>query len=65
MHPNTSMKDDITQTSVKIPTHLLERIQRIADREHRSRNAQIVFFLDQITSQWDATTESKDYPNGN
>ena len=37
-----------------LPKTLLEQLERIAEREHRSRNGQIEMFLEDAVNQWEA-----------
>lgn len=39
---------------VRMPQELADRLAEIADREHRSFNAQVVYMLEQATSREDS-----------
>jgi len=45
------MKRKPTVISVAIPPELLKKIRKIAQVEHRSLSAQVVFFLDQMVAR--------------
>jgi len=49
---NHSRAPGIIQTSIAIPNTLLVKIQKIADAEVRSRNAQIHFILDEFVKAY-------------
>jgi len=40
-------RDDKTQISIRLPTELLEQIQRLAKSEHRNRSSMIEWMLSQ------------------
>jgi hypothetical protein len=61
MKRNHDRSPDKKGFSVALPKHLLELLEKIAAKEHRSRNGQIEMFLEEAVNNWEAEqTKDKD-----
>ena len=59
MKKNHDRSPDKKGFSVALPKSLVERLSKIAESEHRSRNGQIELFLERAVKEWAALSEVK------